>query len=294
MPEAHERKAKRILSRDWHDLRDEWLNYIPTLPEPGHAPQSLISDLPTLKVILSAMPDDQVEEVFDDIAGLHAGMLHEGIFLLHKSANVLAASLVNVGGGMCTWSISSAYHSAFFAMKSAMAMLGVAAIESDNKHYLVDVWGSPKKPRKGLSGPIVMLASTKRNEQRHLWAYFQRVLSMTNNTEEICDELRKASILKYDYKDFAKHRNAIHYKTNIWMLDDLHKCFAAKDFFTKDPHLDISRPDFSLQLSLSLVVMAMSMLRDIAKNSVKLQAELDLVRNWLSLPHSSSYITIPN
>jgi hypothetical protein len=291
MPEAHERKVKRILARDWEQLREAWLDHVPNLSEPGQPPETTISDLPDLDNYLRKIPKDQVEEVFEDILGLRSGLLHEGIFLLHKAAHVMGSALVHVGQGMCTWSCSSAYQSALFAMRAALNMLGVSVIESPSYgHFLVDGWASPKKPRRGHRGPIIVLANTGRNEQRHLWAYLQRALDQTRNLDTTCAQEVRVVLLESNYTDFARQRNNIHYRTNVWGLDDLHRCVAQPRFGEdrSDP-LEITQPDFSLRLAFGLVGMARRMLAQLAESSIPLQAELKLIDAWLAEPFNGLF-----
>jgi hypothetical protein len=257
MAEAHERKAKKILGRDWAELRQYWLEYVPRLSDPGQPPELLLHELEELGQLLAGIPHDQVKDVDDEIPGLRAGLLHEAIFLLHKSAHVMGASLVHVSQGMCTWSASSAYHSAAFAMRSVLNMLGITVIETpESGHFLIDIWSPPPKGKKGTKRPITMLARTKRIEARHWWAFFQRALSITANHAEICAADFRATILQSEFTDFARQRNMIHYRTNEWTFDDLHKCSIRPEFGAQsDFAIDSQQEDFSLRLSFGLVKM---------------------------------------
>lgn len=288
MSEAHERKAKRILERDWTRLRDDWLDYVPSISSPGKAPDDELSELADLQVKLAAITRLQVHEHVDDLPGLRSSLLHEAVFLLHKAAHVLASALVHVTGGMCTWSISSAYHSAFFGMKSVMGFLGVTVLESRNRHFLIDVWGTPHQPKKRASDPIIVLANTSRNEQRHLWAYFLRTLEKTQNCEDVLDEETRGVMLQLDYKDFARHRNDLHYRTSTWQFDDLHQCVVQQELGTR-VDLDSERPDFSLVVAFTLVRAGYRMLEQLAATSGTLHGEWQLLQTWLSQPHSALY-----
>lgn len=291
MPESHERKAKRILSRSWQELSEIWIGHVPHVSLPGDPPRDPLSALQELDRHLTTIPSSQVEEVFDDIPGLRSGLLHESIYSLHKAAHVLGSSLVHIAYGMCTWSLSSAYHSAFFAMKSVMGMLGVVAMQSHNgRHFLVDVWGSPQKRRKGQSGPTIILANTDRTEQRHMWAYFQRTLEVTEDSELFCDPQIEHALLQCEFTDFARQRNALHYTTNAWPLNDLHSCVTRYKFGVRQsPYLDFQRIDFSILLAYGMVSMGRAMLSQLAQSSRVLDAELTLIDNWLSEPFNKRY-----
>lgn len=89
------------------------------------------------------MKSDENKKV-EMIFGLREGILVEGLSLLYKSANVLAGATVHVERGMCSWSISSAYHAAFFAMKGIVHLLGAAFVKTDTT-FIVDVWPPPEQ-----------------------------------------------------------------------------------------------------------------------------------------------------
>ena len=291
MAEAHERKIKRILAREWKQIRDGWLDCVPTISRAGQAPAHQLSELTSLEGQLTKISDSQVEEV-DEISGLRSGMLHDAIFLLHKASHVLGACLVHVDKGMCTWSISSAYQSAFFAMKSIMAFLGVCVVESGNRHFLIDVWGTSHERKRRNKGPFIILANTRRNEQRNYWAYFQRSVEQTLDRDDIWNADVTGQLLNWDYKDFGRQRNKLHYHTNWWPLDDLHGCVNAPEF-GKWRSLDCvdsdDDPDFPLLLAFALVRMAGDLLTDLAQESVLIERELSLLQSRLSQPFAELY-----
>ena len=113
----------------------------PSLALPGSPPQMLLSEMAALGQCLGidVLPKSQVRELFEPIPGLREAVLHDAIYLLHKAAHVLGSALVHVSSGMCTWSLSSAYQAAYFAMNSVMRFLGVAVVEYESRHFLIDV-----------------------------------------------------------------------------------------------------------------------------------------------------------
>jgi hypothetical protein len=173
-----------------------------------------------------------------------------------------------------------------------MGMLGVVVVESAQRHFVMDVWGSPQKPRKGIKGPIVVIGNTARNEQRHVWAYFQRTLSVTDNTDAVCADQLRAVLLGSEYNEFARQRNGLHYRTNAWCCDDLHAC-AVKQEFGRLPigigAIDPSQDDFSLILAFGLVRMGRAMLAELAESSGVLLGELSLIDTWLAQPFNALY-----
>src|ERR1700681_2902178 len=138
-----ERKGAKLLARTWEEVRDAWLNHIPAIQVPGAAPQDGLCDLPTVQLAVQGVQGEDPKAVEQEIPGLRSGVLAEALFLLHKAANVLGSAQVHVARGLCSWSLSSAYYAAFFGMKAVLQFLGVAAIETGNQTYLVDVWSPP-------------------------------------------------------------------------------------------------------------------------------------------------------
>jgi HEPN domain len=65
-------------------------------------------------------------------------LFREGVYWLHKALHVLGAAEIDADGGMPTWSLSSAYQSAFFSARSSMAFLGVAIAERAKTSYVVE------------------------------------------------------------------------------------------------------------------------------------------------------------
>ncbi len=122
-----DRKTAKLITRKWPEVKDAWLGYIPTIDPPGKPPESAIGDLPTLELHVTGMSQQQPKEVVEEIVGLRQGVFIEGLFLLHKAAHVMACAQVNVAKGLRSWSLSSAYQSAFFSMKAITHFLTLLA-----------------------------------------------------------------------------------------------------------------------------------------------------------------------
>jgi len=97
-------------------------------------------------------------------------------------------------------------------------------------------------------------------------------------------------LLQSDFKDFARQRNALHYRTNAWEMGDLHECIIHDDFGKRqDTPIDRDQHDFSLILAFGVVHMARTMLSHLAEGSALLRSELALVDRWLALPFNELY-----
>jgi hypothetical protein len=283
-----ERKAAKLVAREWPEILDAWLSYIPTIQPPGKVPDSPLADLPTLQAEVQDL-QQQPKVVTTEIIGLREGVLIEGIFLLHKAANVLGSAQVHVSTGLRSWSLSSAYQAAFFAMKAVTHFLGVAVVEVQNKSVLIDIWTPPQKKRKGEVGPSyhVLMQSCNRFEHRQLWAVFQRMMRVTKELDTVLTKDITTALLDLDINDFATQRNSLHYRI-AWPFNDLHQCNIDPNFGIHDdgiadgtPLRDPEGDDFSIVLGIVLVRIGYRMIYELSQKAPALDGELDLLRNWL-------------
>ena len=177
-------KLQEIISRKWDDLREQWFIHIPTFGAPGRPPEFEISQTDSLNDIVKEVPEDG--HLLCEVAGIRSSILHEGIFLLHKAFNVARSAESNIKNGLLTWSLSSGYHSAFFASKSIMCFLGVSYFEINNSSYLIDTWISQNtskkvKSIKGLEvDNTVKIITIPRLLHYQVWQIFQRILRISS------------------------------------------------------------------------------------------------------------------
>lgn len=290
-----DRKIAKLLGRSWDDVRDAWLNYIPAIQAAGIAPQIRLADLPTVQAAVQTAVGDHPLSVEDEILGLRSGALAEALFVLHKAANVLGSAQVHIAKGLCSWSLSSAYHAAFFGMKAILQLIGIVVIETGNQTYLVDIWSLPgKKPKRskaGILGPqyAVLVQRVQRGEHRHLWACFQRMLRVCTVPAAVWPPGCVTSLSAHGINNFAGQRNDLHYTTTSWPFDDLHACrvldgFGAYPFGLDDGQAisDPERPDFSVALGLVILRIGCQMVVDLASYSNVIRAEWELLRTWLA------------
>jgi hypothetical protein len=250
-----------------------------------------LGDLPTIKAaVLSARGDDPAE-IEQPILGLREGVLAEGMFLLHKSAHVLGAAQIHIERGLCSWSLSSAYHAAFFGIKAILHFLGIVVIETGNQTYLVDIFFPPKKRIKSILGPHywVQIQRTDRVEHRQMWHFLKRVFRVCNVPSPIWPVACVASILEHDINEFARQRNDLHYVTTSWPFPDLHACLIKDDFGRRvggfDDGVAISDPsadDFSIALGLVILRMGCQMIADLADHAAVVRSEWNVLQNWLA------------
>lgn len=224
-------KLKRLSGRNWPDVASAWMQQVPQLvfdDGPGQRPDEDLCDFHALGEVTSTIKPDG--ELRYELAGFRSAVLHEGIFLTHKAANVLVASHNQVVKGLPTWSVSTAYQSAFFSMEAMLRILGVAIIRANNKNIVVDVWpevekGSSNKTKRlyklGMETQWVCYAHV---DHFHRWAILKKVLRTLDNSP-ISNELIN-TLVSLDDKDFARQRNNLHY-SNTWLFPDLHAYCSA-------------------------------------------------------------------
>lgn len=284
-----DRKGQKLVARTWTDVRDWWANYIPVIDPPGSPPADVVGNLPSVGKVLKNVQDDAPWEEDEEVGGLRAGVLAESLFTLHKAANVLGAAQVHVGKGLCSWSLSSAYHAAFFSAKAVLGLLGVTVIETNNRTYLIDVWPPPKKKKNLINAPSnTLFQLTHRVEHRQIWAWFQRMLRVTTVDEVTWPKKCVEGITDLDINDFARQRNTLHYATIEWPFQDLHQCVVMEQFGRHPAGLadgdavsDPDNEDFSIALGLVTLRMAYQMVRDIAVHSEVIKVEGQLLEGWL-------------
>ena len=295
---AWEQKIAKITKRSWTDITDLWLAYIPPIPTPGAVPTSTLGDLPTLQTEAALINGNHPHDVLGNISGVRQNLVLEGLFNLHKAGNVLGGAGAHINKGIRTWSLSSGYHAAFFAAKSVLCWLGVTVLETNNRTVLLDVWSDDGLSKKTIAAQQrnIRLVGSSRVEQRHIWQLFQRMLRITKDTHLIWPQKCVQELVQVDFKDFASQRNKLLYRCE-WFFDDLHKYDVTATFGNHmigslDNGVAISDPSndgFSIALGLVVFRFASKMLRDLAQNSPVLQAEWNILWNWLQADCQTHY-----
>src|SRR6266851_9097377 len=137
-------KFQNIKARRWTDLRDAWLEHVPTFSGPGAKPDPGLERLPPLQEV--ALPDNK--DNVPDVPGVRTNMLWEAVFLFHKCAHSHLAAQRLGYMGMHSWSMFNAYHSAFLGARGVMAMLGVGLpYLANGDQLLIDVFPQPESKK---------------------------------------------------------------------------------------------------------------------------------------------------
>lgn len=285
-----ETQIKRICHRDWTEILDAWLAHLGPLSisPPGSPPDEGLVDNFALGSVFKKVVPPQIELRTPAIPGLNATMLHEGIYLVHKAANVLVAAQNQIAQGLPTWSIPTAYQSAFFSMEAMLQILGVAITEIDNKSMIVDIWPSvDAKASRQLKnsyqiGSEIHLLPVSRIDHHHRWAVLKRVLRMLSNSP-ISGKIIN-TIDAVDDKQFARPRNRLHYRTT-WIFTDLHSFCSDVAYcrFTSAQslldHLDQEDNDFTVTLAYLLLAGNIALLSSLGNVSPLIASEVRLLND---------------
>jgi hypothetical protein len=296
--------ATKIVARDWVDLREIWLanpagatTFSATAVEPA-------ASLASFKAAIAPYAADKVNvqpQEHAAIAGLHGAVLLESLFLFNKAVHVLSAAQVHIDAGMCSWSLSSAYQSAFFAMKASLALLGVTVAEVESNTYVVDLCTesvTARRTAKYSPPKIIRVMKTQRIEHRQYWGLFQRTLRVLALSSELVGEDLRHALSALDINDFASQRNTLHYGNTRWVFNDLQQLIVQDDFaanaaaIRNGEALSVDRNDFSVALAITLVGCGYRLLADLATVSNAIGEELDVVRRWFRETPSNRYLAV--
>lgn len=284
---SFDRRIKSVSRRDWHHVRQSLLSDVALYyTASGRPPASALCEMPGFAELTGRAERDG-PPIRGDIRFFRGAMLHEGVFLLHKSANVLCACHDQAVGGLPSWSAATGYQAALFAAEATMRMLGVAGgVEDQGREYLFDVWPeaekgiSKKAAQSYVVGSELVVSRHERIQHYQRWELFQRVLRMTAN-HGWPDSL-VAALLALDHKDFARQRNDLHYELG-WIFDDLHAYVSPVGMFRPGNvsemvgKLKPGVPDFSVALGCAVFALGSTLLRDLAALAPVLREERDLL-----------------
>jgi len=274
-----------IFRRDWVEIVELWLRYIPVDNKPGLPPPSPASSLPSLIEEVEGLKGRK--DIPENVPGLRKTIIQEAFFYLQRSAYLLSGAEVHVAHGLPSWSLSSAYHSAFFCAKGILGLLGIIWIDIAGKNLLIDSWSTLEyKTGKPVKADYVnvMIVETYRPDQRNIWELFQRVLRTVRIDEELLSDNIKRTLKQLTPKDFSRKRNDIHYRSCRWPFADVSGSLSDKTWMMGISDNMLGRPDtkeFPIILAVSLIRMACHMLTDMATFSKTVDGEIAVVNRWL-------------
>src|SRR6266487_1289870 len=258
-------KLQNFVRRKWEEVRDSWLEHIPTFPSVGARPDPGLEHLqPLLDIVL---PKDNGR--FPDVAGLRTLTLWEAVFLFHKCSHTNLAAQRLGSQGMHSWSLFNGYHSAYLGARGIMALLGVALPELKGRQVAIDIYPEPlrKKSLRSLgSSPFheFIIVPLGPLDQRDLWETFQRVINICNAT---CWDIGlRQELLDLAHQKITPPRNRFLYRAHYWPLSDLTLDVQPSDLTgIIGTELETEDPGFLLRLSFAVYRLFEQLMGDLAR-----------------------------
>src|SRR5712692_8314285 len=117
---------KSFDQRRWSSIRTSWPNFVgKPIDPPGCAPELTLSELLEGGGVMTGTPEKgKLTRVRHPRGEITEIIFREAVFWLHKALHVLGASEAHADMGLQNWSLSAAYHSAYFAARAIMAFFG--------------------------------------------------------------------------------------------------------------------------------------------------------------------------
>jgi hypothetical protein len=288
---ARDQDAKCISLRVWEDIRRAWQDYVPPYSSPWPIPQQELADLSSLREELKNFTSDHrrnvdIETIEHDIDGLRPAVLHEATTLLHKAGNVLRAMEVEGCNGYPTWSRSTAYHSAFFAMRGVLGILGVVVVNSDDRRrsFQIDIWAPRRQRVRSPSSSYFAIRITPRRSVLHkeMWSLFTRVLRSKKIGLDVWPSAGNDILKQHAPGQFSILRHRLHYRSTGWIYADLWDDSEEHDFsrlandvlevkYLGQPNDD----SFPPSLALHIFSLGMALLSDLGNEVPSVRAEVE-------------------
>jgi hypothetical protein len=293
---------KQIIECKWSDLSERWLRFLPDIDPPGSAPDISLAEVVSFNTVVSKITEFNTP-VRAEAAGIRQYVFREAVYLLHKACHVTGCAETQIKRGYKTWSLVEAYQASLFGAKAILYLCGVALaeFELDNRAVLIDVfpkWADINRRRKEkLRLPddpaIQFIKLNMKFEHRHVWAIFQRLLSVVVFDESVLPSTYVQVLKRLGSKDFAKQRNDLNYKNGVWIFEDLHDLVIDPSFgeHPTDIEKTLAEPkdDFSLSLSLVILRMGVLLLESITQLSNAIKPELQMIKDRVTVERHPLY-----
>lgn len=291
---------KQILECRWSDISERWLNFLPAIDPPGSAPDVGLSEFIGFTTVAANISDVSTP-IRTEAPGLREYVFREAVYLLHKAFHVTGCAENQARQGYKTWSLADAYQASLFGAKAILYFCGIALAEFEKKAVLIDVFPKETDTQKRrqklklklLDDPAIQFIKLNMKfEHRHVWAIFQRLLCVFDMS--VWQDTYVQALKRLEIKQFAKQRNELHYKNEIWIFDDLHE-FVVDSSFGEHP-ADIEsalvyalESDFSLSLSIAILRMGVLLFESINELSPALNPEIQMIRDNLTVERHPLY-----
>lgn len=280
-------KWQKIQNRNWHVLKGAWLNSIPDFTDVGIEPDPGVDRLDGLRdFVVPTVP-----ERYPDVEGLRRNVLWEALFLFHKCSHTSLAAQRLAEGGMRSWALFNAYHSAYLGAKGIMSLLGIVFPTVSSKQVVIDVF--PPTRRKSKRGVVtghfeefLLIPIGKPLDHRSVWEGFQRALRQSEY--ESWDQVLRNELLGLSWKEISRPRNLFIYRVRHWPLDDLIVDVNGEwgNFWSSE--LDVENEDFLLRLSFNVYRLFEQLVIDFSKQSPIIKEQLSQSRCFNPKPRPNA------
>jgi hypothetical protein len=291
-------KFKNLIdARNWDQVRDAWLEDVPSFPSPGARPDPGLEHLGTLQAL--ELPSARAR--IRDVAGLRRQALWEAIFLFHKCAHTHLASQRLGARGMHSWAMFNAYHSAYLGARSVLSLLGIAFPSLPQGGQLfIDLHPLPEKSSgkrpEARDAREFLLVRLPPLQQTQLWEAFIRAIRVTTAAKVLKGTVVQ-ELTDLDAQDISPPRNRFLYHADFWpATDDLLSDGAGPNFDALlAAALDPDEAGFLLRLSCHVYRICAALAEDLAAVSAPIRAELDESRiihapSVAELTHYNRYV----
>lgn len=275
--------------REWTEIRDAWLEDIPTFPQVGAIPDPGLENLSSLMTIdLPAINPPYKRHA--DVEGVRRNALWEAVFLFHKCSHTHLAAQRLGQLGMHSWCMFNAYHSAYLGARGIIATLGIALVTIQGNQTGIDLFIQPESNTKQKA--LRALASRRFQEflivrfpslieQRNLWQGLQRILKIS--TIGHVDQRLIDEVLGLSYESISPPRNRFLYKAPFWPLADLMDDARVEEMeHLVGIKLDVELEGFLLNLSFFVYRIFEQLMEDLVRQSEILRAQIDASRSLVA------------
>jgi hypothetical protein len=215
-----------IERRRWHDIRSWWSAHIPVLVDVGQPPNPTLSEFFTT----TETGSNTSSRVRTVMPGVHEIAMTEAIFLFQKSMHVARAVEASARKGMLSWAVFQGYHSAYYAAKGFLLLLGACFPQPAGRQLLVDLFPIQmrRQPQFGGEDEEIIVTNCAMLEQNLLWGFFGRLLRVT----EFASDFRKHLVFLegIDHAHISRPRNRFIYHESHWPYADLIDLQKVADF----------------------------------------------------------------
>ena len=220
-------------------------------------------------------------------------IFQEAVLWMHKALHVLGASEVHIDQGLPSWSMFSAYQSAYFAARSILAFYGVSLGEYQHVSVVVDLCRDMRgmRPQKiadigAFEKEIPFRSLGVLFDHRQTWQLFQRVLRIS--TCDIWPDGWASYFANLNMSELTRQRHGLHYHLDYWILEDLHDFIYSDIFNNVDPSgtgrelYNSDSDNFSLIAGYTMTKMALLLFKDLCPLTNRLAVEKETVMRSIS------------